>query len=69
MCNGSSSRVSQGGSIAVLYPTSHSAQTLSDDQMVLRFSNRFSELGTSIEFQGLVEQFSQDSRWIGIVIQ
>ena len=69
MCNGSSSRISQGGSVAVLHPTSHSAQTQPDDQMILRFSNRFSELGTSIESQGLIEQFSQDKRWIGIVIQ
>ncbi len=69
MCNGSSTRISQGGSIAVLHRMSHCEQMQSDEDMLLLFSNRFTELGTSVEFQGLIEPFAQDRRWIGIVIQ
>jgi hypothetical protein len=66
MCNGNSTRVSQGGSIAVLRPTSHLTRTSSEEEMFLFFSNQFSKPGTSIEFQGLDEGFPQDRHWIVI---
>ncbi|KAH6878449.1 hypothetical protein BKA58DRAFT_96088 [Alternaria rosae] len=61
MCNGSSSRVSQGGSIAVLRPTSHLARTHPEQEMVLFFTNPLSKCGTNVECQGLNDVFQQDS--------
>ena len=55
MCNGTSNRVSQGGSIAVLRPTRHlrrSPSNTDDVDMTLFFQNRFSASGTSVELQG-----------------
>ena len=50
MC-GTSTRVSQGGSIAVLRPTRHMHRTPSTD-LILSFSNRLATRGTSVEVQG-----------------
>ncbi|EDU49819.1 oxoglutarate iron-dependent oxygenase protein [Pyrenophora tritici-repentis] len=66
MCNGTSTRVSQGGSIAVLRPTHHLIRTHSEEDMLLFFSNRFSAPGTSVEFQGLDESILQDIHWVVI---
>jgi len=51
MCNGSSSRTSQGGSIAVLRPTRHLRRSPTDD-MTLFFRNQFASSGTHVELQG-----------------
>jgi len=61
MCNGSSTRVSQGGSIAVLRPTSHLARTHQEQEMVLFFTNPLSKCGTNVECQGLYDVLQQDS--------
>ncbi|CAO2657237.1 Nn.00g033630.m01.CDS01 [Neocucurbitaria sp. VM-36] len=66
MCNGHSTRISQGGSIAVLRPTSHFVGTRSEDDMFLLFSNQSASLGTSVEFKGLEEHLQQDRHWIVI---
>ena len=65
MCCGNSTRVSQGGSIAVLRPTSHLTRSRSEEEMFLLFRNQ-AAVGTSVEFQGLDEQFQQDRHWIVI---
>ncbi|KAF2877157.1 hypothetical protein BDV95DRAFT_140222 [Massariosphaeria phaeospora] len=57
MCNGSSSRTAQGGSIAILRPTQHSeldASHIPNDMRIL-FSNQADGLldaGTQVEFWG-----------------
>ncbi|KAH7402818.1 hypothetical protein BKA66DRAFT_518448 [Pyrenochaeta sp. MPI-SDFR-AT-0127] len=66
MCNGHSARVSQGGSIAVLRPTSHLVRSQSEEDMLLLFSNQFANAGTNIEFQGLEEHFQQQRLWVVI---
>ena len=66
MCNGASTRVSQGGSIAVLRPTHHLTRTQSEEEMLLLFHNQFSKPGTSVKFQGLDDGFQQDKHWIVI---
>lgn len=66
MCNGHSTRVSQGGSIAVLRPTPHLKRTQSEEEMLLFFSNRCATRGTSIEFEGWNEEEQADRRWIVI---
>ncbi|OAL52654.1 hypothetical protein IQ07DRAFT_505863 [Pyrenochaeta sp. DS3sAY3a] len=65
MCNGHSTRVSQGGSIAVLRPTSHLIRTQSEE-MFLLFSNQFQHIGTSVELQGLEADLQQDRHWVVI---
>ncbi|KAF1938981.1 hypothetical protein EJ02DRAFT_457408 [Clathrospora elynae] len=66
MCNDHPTRASQGGSIAVLRPTSHLTRTHSEEEMLLLFTNQFARSGTSVEFQGLDEGFQQDRHWIVI---
>jgi hypothetical protein len=66
MCNGQSSRVSQGGSIAVLRPTQHFKRTQSEDEMLLFFSNRCASRGTSVEFEGWNDEEQNDSHWVVI---
>jgi hypothetical protein len=61
MCHGSSTRVSQGGSIAVLRPTSHLARTDPEQEMILFFTNPLSKCGTNVECQGLDEVLQQES--------
>ena len=65
MCNGSSSRISQGGSIAVLRRTQHLRRSNMDD-MMLFFHNQFSAPGTSVEFQGWNENAQRDRHWVVI---
>ncbi|KAF1841534.1 uncharacterized protein K460DRAFT_318600 [Cucurbitaria berberidis CBS 394.84] len=66
MCNGNSTRVAQGGSIAVLRPTSHLVRTQSEEDMLLVFSNQLAYPGTRVEFQGLDEDFQQERHWVVI---
>ena len=66
MCNGSSNRVSQGGSIAVMRPTSHLARTHSEQEIFLLFTNPLSKSGTSVECQGLDDALQQNSHWLVI---
>ncbi|RII17555.1 hypothetical protein CUC08_Gglean002395 [Alternaria sp. MG1] len=66
MCNGSSNRVSQGGSIAVMRPTSHLARTHSEQEIFLLFTNPLSKSGTSVECQGLDNVIQQNSHWLVI---
>ncbi|CAE7208279.1 hypothetical protein PTTW11_09809 [Pyrenophora teres f. teres] len=66
MCNGTSTRVSQGGSIAVLRPTHHLKRSQSEEEILLLFHNRFSAPGTSVEFQGLDYSILQDRNWVVI---
>jgi hypothetical protein len=66
MCNGTSSRVSKGGSIAVLRPTHHLRRSNTDD-MMLFFHNQFSAEGTSVELQGWNEDDTMRERhWVVI---
>ncbi|KAH6620517.1 hypothetical protein C7974DRAFT_235510 [Boeremia exigua] len=64
MCNGHSSRVSQGGSIAVLRPTQHLRRSTTD-QMMLFFHNQFSAPGTSVELQGWNDN-AKERHWVVI---
>ncbi|KAH7078653.1 hypothetical protein BKA63DRAFT_437916 [Paraphoma chrysanthemicola] len=64
MCNGHSTRVSQGGSIAVLRPTPHLKRTQSEEEMLMFFSNRCSTRGTSVEFEGWNDDEQADRHWI-----
>ncbi|KAF2132035.1 hypothetical protein P153DRAFT_183354 [Dothidotthia symphoricarpi CBS 119687] len=66
MCNGHSTRVSQGGSIAVLRPSPQTNHLTSDDEMLLFFTNQFAYPGTSVEFQCSKESFEQDRCWVVI---
>jgi hypothetical protein len=66
MCNGHSTRVSQGGSIAVLKPTPHFKRTHTNDDMLLFFSNRLRSQGTSIELQGWGDEARRKSHWVVI---
>ncbi|KAF2691766.1 hypothetical protein K458DRAFT_398179 [Lentithecium fluviatile CBS 122367] len=73
MCNGSSSRVSQGGSIAVLRSTSPAHQSDAREDMRLLFSNSTQALlgraGTQVEFQGWETSgytISRDRCWVVI---
>jgi hypothetical protein len=60
MCNGASTRTSQGGSIAVLRATGH--QRRSDkDAITLLFHNALALPGTSVELQGWVSSSSSSS--------
>ncbi|KAJ4984795.1 hypothetical protein SVAN01_09668 [Stagonosporopsis vannaccii] len=65
MCNGHSTRVSQGGSIAVLRPTQH-LQRSNTDQMALFFHNQFSAPGTSVELQGWDDDAQKERHWVVI---
>ncbi|EAT91628.1 hypothetical protein HBI56_012930 [Parastagonospora nodorum] len=66
MCTGNSTRISQGGSIAVLRPTHHLQRTQSEDDMLLFFSNRCSSRGTSVELEGWNEEEQNDKHWVVI---
>lgn len=66
MCNGHSLRVAQGGSIAVLRPTSNLMRSQSEEDMLLLFSNQVSNSGTSVELQGWGEDVAQDRHWVVI---
>jgi hypothetical protein len=69
MCNGHSSRISQGGSIAVLRPF-QPQRTNSEDEMRLLFSNQadvaLERAGTQVELHGWEanETLSQDRCWV-----
>jgi hypothetical protein len=65
MCNGTSSRVSKGGSIAVLRPTQHLRRSNTDDMMMF-FHNAFASPGTSVEFQGWEEDTTRERHWVVI---
>ncbi|KAF3033140.1 hypothetical protein E8E12_002241 [Didymella heteroderae] len=65
MCNGNSSRISQGGSIAVLRPTQHLRRSNTDD-MMLFFHNQLCASGTSVEFQGWDDDAPKDKHWVVI---
>lgn len=66
MCNGHSTRVSQGGSIAVLRPTLHFTHP-SPEEMLLFFSNRLSSQGTSVECEGWNHPDNQrEKHWVVI---
>ncbi|KAJ8112567.1 hypothetical protein OPT61_g5091 [Boeremia exigua] len=65
MCNGTSSRISQGGSIVVLRPTPHLRRSKSDE-MMLFFHNQFTARGTSVELQGWDDDAQKDSHWVVI---
>ncbi|KAH8707063.1 hypothetical protein GQ44DRAFT_691683 [Phaeosphaeriaceae sp. PMI808] len=66
MCNGHSTRVSQGGSIAVLQPTLNLKRSQTHDDMLLFFSNRCTTRGTSVEFEGWSEKEQSDDHWVVI---
>ncbi|KAH7406331.1 hypothetical protein DE146DRAFT_439244 [Phaeosphaeria sp. MPI-PUGE-AT-0046c] len=66
MCNGHSTRVSQGGSIAVLRPTQHLKRAPSEDEMLLLFSNRCASRGTSVEMEGWNDDERTDRHWVVI---
>jgi hypothetical protein len=66
MCNGQSSRVSQGGSIAVLRPTQHFKRSQSEDELLLFFSNRCASRGTSVEVEGWNEDEQKSNHWVVI---
>ncbi|KAF2027027.1 hypothetical protein EK21DRAFT_102867 [Setomelanomma holmii] len=67
MCNGQSTRISQGGSIAVLRPTQHLQRCQSDKDMLLYFNNHCGTRGTSIEFEGWNdEEQRRDGQWLVI---
>ncbi|KAF2254783.1 hypothetical protein BU26DRAFT_416412 [Trematosphaeria pertusa] len=72
MCLGNSTRVSQGGSIAVLRPTRHLEQADTNAHMLLLFSNRTEALigcaGIQVEFQGWEGKSSvrRDRCWVVI---
>ncbi|CAI6336121.1 unnamed protein product [Periconia digitata] len=65
MCNGHSARTSQGGSIAVLRPSSPSQNPSSDSEIKVLFSNSFAtsldQPGTQVQFHGLETSNSQPS--------
>jgi hypothetical protein len=67
MCNGST-RVSQGGSIAVLRPRQQLQRSQSEEEMLLFFSNRCASRGTSVEFEGegWNAEKQKDRHWIVI---
>ncbi|KAF2818786.1 hypothetical protein CC86DRAFT_153961 [Ophiobolus disseminans] len=66
MCNGESTRVSQGGSIAVLRPTQHLQRSQSEEDMLLFFSNRCATKGTSVQFEGWSDQEQKERHWVVI---
>jgi hypothetical protein len=66
MCNGHSTRVSQGGSIAVLRPTQHTQRSQTDEEMLLFFSNRCAAPGTSVDFEGWGDEEYNDKHWVVI---
>ena len=66
MCNGQSTRVSQGGSIAVLRPTQHLQRSQSEEDMLLFFSNRCATPGTRIDFEGWADKERKDKHWVVI---
>jgi hypothetical protein len=66
MCTGNSTRISQGGSIAVLRPTQHFKRTQSEDEMLLFFSNKSASHGTNVELEGWNEDAQTDRHWIVI---
>lgn len=77
MCNGHSTRVSQGGSIAVLRPSSHShatphADADADAEIRVFFSNdavspAADQPGTQVQLHGLErDRHALDDRWMVI---
>jgi hypothetical protein len=66
MCNGHSTRVSQGGSIAVLHATQHLQRPQSEEEMLLFFSNRCATPGTSVDFEGWDNEEHNDKHWVVI---
>ncbi|KAF1923375.1 uncharacterized protein M421DRAFT_75631 [Didymella exigua CBS 183.55] len=65
MCNGNSSRISQGGSIAVLRRTQHLRRSNTDD-MMLFFHNQMCAPGTSVEFHGWDDDAQREKHWVVI---
>jgi len=66
MCNGHSTRVSQGGSIAVLRPTPRPTGSQREEDILLFFSNHFSTPGTSLEIQGWKHDEALARHWLVI---
>lgn len=66
MCNGHSTRVSQGGSIAILRPAKLLVSSQCEEDILLLFSNHFSNPGTSIEIQGWNDEEGLERHWIAI---
>ncbi|KAF2643004.1 hypothetical protein P280DRAFT_446199 [Massarina eburnea CBS 473.64] len=74
MCNGTSPRTSQGGSIAILKPSLHHHQppSPSDEEMRLLFSNQPDTTpeptGTQVEFRGWEtnDEVCRDRCWVVI---
>ncbi|KAF3004330.1 hypothetical protein E8E13_009429 [Curvularia kusanoi] len=66
MCNGASTRTSQGGSIAVLRPTQHLRRSTPSSDMMLFFHNQLASPGTSVELQGWEEQNENGRHWVVI---
>ncbi|KAF1958571.1 hypothetical protein CC80DRAFT_14722 [Byssothecium circinans] len=72
MCNGHSTRTSQGGSIAVLKPCQYLKRSDSEEEMRLLFSNysdpSINQVGTQVELHGWEANSttSQENCWVVI---
>ncbi|KAF2727395.1 hypothetical protein EJ04DRAFT_138345 [Polyplosphaeria fusca] len=74
MCNGHSTRISQGGSIAILRSTRHSATPSQNEEWRLLFSNQeyahenLASNGTQVELQGWSQEHTGRRRGYWVVI-
>jgi hypothetical protein len=66
MCTGASTRISQGGSIAVLRPTQHLKRSQPSSDILLFFHNQCATRGTSMELQGWDDDAKRDGHWVVI---